>query len=149
VLLPLFALRSPDDNWPSLKYLKSDYMSVRVVAHVRIHEAEIVNRIPGYDNWKISAEVIEPFKGKFRKGEVIQYSMGPKHLPKKSFSPATKSCFCWASMTREEVDEIFGAGELDPGAGLRPHQEIETDQIRGAETKTLRNRFGVRLQAER
>jgi hypothetical protein len=65
-----------DDTWPSLKYLRSDYQSVRIVAHVHIREAEIVNQIPGYDNWKISAEVIEPFKGKFRKGDVFEYFHG-------------------------------------------------------------------------
>src|SRR5712671_3788539 len=96
VLLPLFAVAQPGDNWPSLKYLKSDYMSVRVVAHVRIREAEIVNRIPGYDNWKISAEVIEPFKGKFRKGEVIQYFHGAEAPSKKEFFNREKLVFLLA-----------------------------------------------------
>lgn len=93
VLLPLFATAQTDDNWPSLKYLKSDYKSVRVVAHVRIHESEIVNRIPGYDNWKISAEVIEPFKGKFRKGDVIQYFHGAEAPSKKEFFTGDKIVF--------------------------------------------------------
>ena len=78
------------DTWPSLKYLRSDYQSVRIVAHVRIREAEIVNRIPGYDNWKIVAEVIEPFKGKFRKGEVIEYFHGAEAPSKKEFFTGEK-----------------------------------------------------------
>jgi len=102
VLLPLFATAQTDDNWPSLKYLKSDYMSVRVVAHVRIREAEIVNRIPGYDNWKISAEVIEPFKGKFRKGEVIQYFHGAEAPSKKEFFTGDKIVFLLGEYDREK-----------------------------------------------
>jgi hypothetical protein len=85
-----------DDSWPSLKYLRSDYQSVRIVAHVRIREAEIVNRIPGYDNWKISAEVIEPFKGKFRKGDVIEYFHGAEAPSKKEFFAGEKLVFLLA-----------------------------------------------------
>jgi len=65
-----------DDNWPSLSYLRSDYKSVAVVAHVRVQQAEITGRIPGYENWSIRAEVLEPFKGKFKKGDVINFMHG-------------------------------------------------------------------------
>jgi hypothetical protein len=61
LLLPVCAAAQTDDERPSLSYLRSDFKSVKVVAHVRIREAQIVNQIPGYDNWKIAAEVIEPF----------------------------------------------------------------------------------------
>ena len=93
LLLPLSPAAQTDDTWPSLGYLRSDYRSVRVVAHVRIRESEIVNRIPGYDNWKIVAEVIEPFKGKFRKGEVIEYFHGAEAPSKKEFFTGEKIVF--------------------------------------------------------
>ena len=102
VLLPLFATAQTDDNWPSLKYLKSDYKSVRVVAHVRIHQADIVNTIPGYDNWKISAEVIEPFKGKFRKGDVLEYFHGAEAPSKKEFFTGDKIVFLLGEYDREK-----------------------------------------------
>jgi len=102
VLLPLFATAQTDDNWPSLKYLKSDYKSVRVVAHVRIHQADIVNTIPGYDNWKISAEVIEPFKGKFRKGDVLEYFHGAEAPSKKEFFTGERIVFLLAEYEREQ-----------------------------------------------
>jgi hypothetical protein len=65
-----------DGNWPSLSYLRQDYKSVSVVAHVRVEHAEITNRIGGYENWKIKAVVLEPFKGKFKKGDAIEFSHG-------------------------------------------------------------------------
>ena len=102
LLLPASAAAQTDDTWPSLSYLRSDYRSVRVVAHVRIRESEIVNRIPGYDNWKIVAEVIEPFKGKFRKGEVIEYFHGAEAPSKKEFFTGEKIVFLLAEYDKEK-----------------------------------------------
>ena len=76
LVLPSFLFAQDDANWPSLSYLRSDYKAVSVVAHVRIQQAEITNRIPGYENWKIRAEVLEPFKGRLKKGDVIEYFHG-------------------------------------------------------------------------
>ncbi len=96
LLLPLPAAAQTDDTWPPLNYLRSDYKSVRIVAHVRIREAEIVNRIPGYDDWKIVAEVIEAFKGRTRKGEVIEYFHGAEAPSKKEFFTGEKIVFLLA-----------------------------------------------------
>jgi len=73
VLLPLITIGQEDKSWPPLSYLKSDYRRVSIVAHVRVREAEIVNRIAGYEDWRVVGKVIEPFKGKFRKGDRIEY----------------------------------------------------------------------------
>ncbi len=75
-VLPLCVYAQDDDDWPSLSYLRSDYKEVAVVVHVRVKEAEITNRIGGYENWRIRGEVIESFKGKFKKGDAIEYSHG-------------------------------------------------------------------------
>jgi hypothetical protein len=75
-ILPSCLHAQNDDNWPSLSYLRGDYKSVAVVAHVRVQQAEITSRIPGYENWAIRAEVLEPFKGKFKKGDVINFMHG-------------------------------------------------------------------------
>src|ERR1041385_5597437 len=78
-LLLLFsttAIAQDDPQWPSLKYLKSDYRESVIVAHVKVTQAEIVNRIPGYDDWRIVCEVVEPFKGKFRKGQTFTFYHG-------------------------------------------------------------------------
>ena len=93
LLLPACVLAQDDDEWPSLSYLKSDYKSVSVVAHVRIQNAEITSRIVGYENWSIKAEVLEPFKGKFKKGDVIDYVHGAEAGFKKEFFTGEKIVF--------------------------------------------------------
>jgi hypothetical protein len=100
LLLPVCLAAQTDDNWPSLSYLRSDYKSVSVVAHVRIREAEIVNRIPGYENWRILAEVVEPFKGKFRRGDVIEYFHGAEAPSKKEFFTGEKLVFLLAEFDK-------------------------------------------------
>ena len=76
MIVPVCVSAQDDDEWPSLSYLRSDYKAVAVVAHIRVKEAEITNRIVGYENWRIRAEVIESFKGKFRKGDAIEFMHG-------------------------------------------------------------------------
>ncbi len=70
------AFAQDDPQWPSLSYLRSDYRESVIVAHVRVTQAEIVNRIPGYDDWRLVGEVVEPFKGKFRKGQTLTFYHG-------------------------------------------------------------------------
>ena len=62
-----------ENNWPSLSYLRSDYKAVSEVAHIRIEQAEITNRVGGYEDWKVNAVVVESFKGTFKNGDVIEY----------------------------------------------------------------------------
>ena len=134
VLLPLSLVAQTDDSWPSLNYLRSDYKSVRVVAHVRIREAEIVNRIPGYDNWKISAEVIEPFKGKFRKGDVIEYFHGAEAPSKKEF------------FTGEKI--VFLLGEYDNDKKSMRYSVLENSTLAAAPTRIKKLRL-IRSAAKR
>ena len=68
--------QTDDQQWPSLNYLRRDYRSVVAVAHVRVREAEIVNRIGGYEDWRILCEVIEPFKGKLQRSEQLEFYHG-------------------------------------------------------------------------
>ena len=67
------AMAQDDPQWPSLSYLRSDYRESVIVAHVRVTQAEVVQRIPGYDDWRIVCDVVEPFKGKFQKGQTLTY----------------------------------------------------------------------------
>lgn len=101
LLLASGALAQDDDNWPSLSYLRSDYKSVAVVAHIRIQQAEITNRIPGYENWKIVCEVLEPFKGKFKKGDVIEYFHGAEAGIKPDYFTGEKLVFLLAEYDQE------------------------------------------------
>jgi hypothetical protein len=85
-----------DDNWPSLSYLRSDYKAVAVVTHIRIQKAEITGRIGGYENWKINAVVLESFKGKFKKGDSIEYFHGAEAGFKPEYFTGEKIVFLLA-----------------------------------------------------
>jgi len=67
-----------------------------VVAHVRIQQAEITGRVGGYENWRIVCEVVEPFKGKFKKGDAIEYFHGAEAGLKQEFFTGEKLVFLLA-----------------------------------------------------
>lgn len=96
LLLPLLSFAQREESWPSLSYLRNDYRAVAVVAHVRIREAEITGRVGGYENWKIVGEVLESFKGKLRKGDVIEYFHGAEAGLKKEYFNGEKIVFLLA-----------------------------------------------------
>lgn len=104
LLLPVLAtcaLAQDDDNWPSLSYLRSDYKAVAVVAHIRINQAEITNRVGGYENWKINGEVLESFKGRFKKGDAIEYFHGAEAGFKQEYFTGEKLVFLLAEYDRD------------------------------------------------
>jgi hypothetical protein len=107
LVLPACLYGQDDENWPSLSYLKNDYKSVSVVAHVLIKQAEITSRVGGYENWKISAVVIEPFKGKFKKGDVIDYFHGAEAGFKRDYFTGEKIVFLLAE--RDPARKLYYA----------------------------------------
>jgi len=94
-VLPGFFL-AQDDEWPSLSYLRNDYKAVSVVAHIRIEQAEIAGSIGGYENWGIKGVVLETFKGKFKKGDVINYVHGAEAGFKQEYFTGEKIVFLLA-----------------------------------------------------
>ncbi|HZN06992.1 MAG TPA: hypothetical protein VFB65_09415 [Pyrinomonadaceae bacterium] len=101
LVLPASVMAQDDDDWPPLSYLRSDYKEVAIVAHVRLRKAEITNRIGGYENWSIKAEVLESFKGKFKKGNVIDYFQGAEAGLKKEFFTGEKIVFLLAERDQD------------------------------------------------
>lgn len=76
-----------DDDGREL--LKKDFKDVKVVAHIQIEQVEIVEEFgkpstgAGYTSYKFTGKIIEPFKGKLKKGEtVIYYSVIEGQPPK-------------------------------------------------------------------
>ena len=100
-------LSAQDDEWPPLSYLRSDYKEVAVVAHIRIEQAEITNRIGGYENWKINAVVLESFKGKFKKGDALEYFHGAEAGFKQEYFTGEKLVFLLAE--RNEDRKLYYA----------------------------------------
>lgn len=100
LVLPSCLFAQDDENWPSLSYLRSDYKAVSVVVHVRIEQAEITGRVGGYENWSIRAVVLESFKGKFKKGDVIDYFHGAEAGFKRETFMGEKIVFLLAERDR-------------------------------------------------
>ena len=101
-LLPFSCSAQDDESWPSLSYLRNDYRSVSVVAHVLIRDAEITGRVGGYENWKVTSEVLESFKGRLRKGDVIEYFQGAEAGLKKEYFKGEKIVFLLADHNVEK-----------------------------------------------
>jgi hypothetical protein len=101
LVLPSCLSAQDDENWPSLSYLRNDYKAVSVVAHIRIEHAEITGHVGGYENWSISAVVLESFKGKFKKGDVIDYFHGAEAGFKPEYFTGEKIVFLLAEPDRD------------------------------------------------
>jgi hypothetical protein len=100
--VPLIARAHDGDDWPSLSYLRSDYRQVAVVAHVRVRDAELVKTIGGYEDWHLAGEVLEPFKGKFRKGQTVEYYHGAEKPVRRELFLGEKIVFLFRNYVREE-----------------------------------------------
>ncbi len=111
LLLSTAALAQDDPQWPSLSYLRSDYRESIVVAHVRVTQAEIVSRIPGYDDWRIVCEVVEPFKGKFRKGQTFVYYHGAEAGFKQALFLGDKIVFLHRNYHEKEKRWVYAVIE--------------------------------------
>lgn len=73
---PAASAQDLEGDWPPLDYLRNDMNAVQAVAHVRIEEAAVVSRIPGYVTWKVSGAVVTVYKGKLEPGAAVIYFHG-------------------------------------------------------------------------
>ena len=142
LVLPAFVFAQQNDNWPSLSYLRNDYKAVSVVAHVRIKEAEITGRVGGYENWKISAVVLESFKGKFKKGDAVVYFHGAEAGLKREYFDEEKLVFLLAetdSKTKEVRYSVLENSTL-------PVTADRLNKLRLIRKQTFKNRRRSTLQ---
>ena len=94
-------LFAQDDEWPSLSYLRSDYKAVAVVVHVRVEQAEMTGRVGGYENWKLNGVVLESFKGRFKKGDAIEFFHGAEAGFKRDWFTGEKIVFLLGERDRD------------------------------------------------
>src|SRR5690349_16819354 len=111
LLLPVVATAQADQQWPPLSYLRSDYRDSAIVAQVRVTDAEVVNRIVGLEDWRVFCEIIEPFKGKARKGERLVYYHGAEAGFKKELFLGDKIVFLHRNFHDQEKRWVYAAIE--------------------------------------
>jgi hypothetical protein len=140
LLLPISTLAQDDEQSPSLSYLRMDYRSVKVVAHVRVYDAEIVNRIGGYEDWRVSCEVIEPFKGKFRRGDKIEYYHGAESGFHKEWFYGEKIIFLLRNFYEKEKRWVYAVLENS----TLPYAKDRVQKLRAIRRSAQRKRRPLR-----
>lgn len=141
--LPAAVAAQDDEPWPSLSYLRSDYRRVVAVAHIRVREAEIVHKIGGYEDWRLAGEVIEPFKGKFRKGQTVEFYHGAEKGFRKDLFLGEKIVFLERNYVRAEKRWVFAVLENS----TLPFTEDRVQKLRKIKrstTKQSRNKPSTR-----
>ena len=108
---PLAVHAQDDEQWPPLSYLRSDYRQVAVVARVQIREAEIVKTIGGYEDWHLTGEIVEVFKGTLRKGQTLEYYHGAEKGFRKELFLGDKIVFLYRNYVRDEKRWVFAVLE--------------------------------------
>ena len=136
LLLPLRSSAQDDENWPPLSYLRNDYRAVAVVAHVRLRRAEITGRVGGYENWRVSAEVAESFKGRFRKGDAVEYFHGAEAGLKSEYFTGEKIVFLLAEYDREKKARRYSVLENS----TLPHTDDRVRKLRAIRKSYARRR---------
>jgi hypothetical protein len=109
--LPLAGVAQDDEKWPPLSYLRHDYHEAKMVAHVQVREAEIVNRIGGYEDWRIVCDVLEPFKGKLHKGQELIFYHGAEAGFKREIFLGDKIVFLIRNYVEQEKKWVYAVIE--------------------------------------
>lgn len=133
--VPVIARAQDGDDWPSLSYLRSDYRRVAVVAHVRVREAEIVKTIGGYEDWHLVGEVVEPFKGKFRKGQTVEFYHGAEKGFARELFLGEKIVFLFRNFVQEEKRWVLAVLENS----TLPYKEDRVLKLRKIQHSTKRS----------
>ena len=82
-----------------------------MVARVRVREAEIVNRIGGYEDWRLVCDVVEPFKGKLRKGQELIFYHGAEAGFKRELFLGDKIVFLIRNYHAKDKQWVYAAIE--------------------------------------
>lgn len=124
--LSLSAVAQDDGKWPPLSYLRHDYHEAQLVARVRVREAEIVNHIGGYEDWRIVCDVVEPFKGKLRTGQQFIFYHGAEAGFKKEIFLGDKIVFLIRNYVEKEKKWVFAVIENS----TLPYNEDRVQKLR-------------------
>ena len=135
LLLRFSTFAQHEESWPPLSYLRNDYRSAAVVAHVLIREAEITGRVGGYENWRVACEVFESFKGRIRKGDVIEYFQGAEAGLKKEYFKGEKIIFLLAE---------YAEGKKTPRYSVLENSTLAHTADRARKLRMIRRSYAKR-----
>jgi hypothetical protein len=109
--LPLSGVAQDDEKWPPLSYLRHDYNQSQIVARVTVREAEIVNRIGGYEDWRLVCDIVEPFKGGLRNGRGFIFYHGAEAGFKRELFLGDKIVFLIHNYVEKEKKWVYAVIE--------------------------------------
>jgi hypothetical protein len=109
--LPLSGVAQDDEKWPPLSYLRHDYNQSQIVARVTVREAEIVNRIGGYEDWRLVCDIVEPFKGGPRNGRGFIFYHGAEAGFKRELFLGDKIVFLIHNYVEKEKKWVYAVIE--------------------------------------
>ena len=104
---------------------------------MRVREAEIVNRIGGYEDWRVIGEVIESFKGKFRKGNTVEYYHGAEAGFRKDSFLGDKIVFLQRNFVEKEKKWVFAVLENS----TLPFSQDRVQKLRIIKRSSLRKKM--------
>lgn len=106
------------------------------MARVTVREAEIINRIPGYDDWRLVCDVIEPFKGTLLKGQEFVFYHGAETGIKREVFLGDKIIFLIRNYVEKEKKWVYAVIENS----TLPANEDRLKKLRTIVRSTKRHR---------
>jgi hypothetical protein len=123
----------------SLKGLRIDYQQSSVAAHVRILRRELADKIGYYAIYRVTSRVVEPFKGRVKKGQRLIYYIQTEDVYDKYSYRGEKVVFLENPVYRKE-NKIWSYQTIE-NSDREARREVISMMRRIKSSRSRRTRF--------